>query len=931
MIFRLIYRTSHGRRSDHEIAMGAATNGRHGNESMPVRAYRSQSYQTTHENRAFDTLLGALESVWGESEETVVLLGNLYCHGTEIDAAIIRQRSITVLDFKDYGGKILFSENGSWLADDVEVKGGSKRNPYHQVRTNKFAFLEFIQNLASLPSGRSPNLGHISGMVLFQRPISFDEGQLPGPISRWFHVVDMDHATRRISNLTSREIDLTDGDIETLVRSTGLGDYRPVGSGIRLEAPDPDTETSLGRELPQPLNHSWSRITAFLSGQEPVAIVAGMIGTGKRLLLKRLVLEAQLSARNLTVLCPNRRLAERCSVEAESIYGHIYSGNPHLRNGQLIYDRLDNKDDPRHLYVVDNAHLISDSLFETEVLRFGSGQLLTDFIQYLEIGEPRRQVVFLGDPYQLGRGNFEECALSFSRLNALMGSEPVAIELDRVLPGNDTDIFTRNCIALANSIRLQKFNEMEILTNEDSCVEAPVVDQEKRALFESSTAPKFIAFSHAQVNQFNEWIRRTIHGRQERLSSGDVVHIHNGFFIYDDDGVEYPYLVQNDCFAEILEVDNNPEILRQKLRGRDNPVEVSFLKVRARFQHDGKVKRFLCLQDYLLSEKPEIDPEALLALRVSAATRSKRKYEGRTANDAAASDEPDDLDINEGLETDRLAAFMRSDPYLNAARMRFGYGLTLHRAQGQSFPDVLANLDTGQGQTNETYFRWLYTLFTIPEKRLFLANIPKLSPFMQARWDESRSRLDNVNLDELIRYDPNAALLPSDTSEFDFPTQELSVLHRHIAVALSEIDFSIIGIEHHQYQEVYEIKGSDGSHCRLRLHYKKGFKISRIEVIDPSTPDVDDRIRNSLMPNIVFEEEFQERIYQEVRTRLSTNAIEVRGVDHGAFKDLYFLECVVGRAKVEINYNKDGFVTLVSLSTYSDPRMKERVRQGLGF
>ena len=144
---------------------------------MTVRAYRTQPFETTHENRAFDSLLAELLSVWGESEELVVLLGNLYCRGVEIDAAIIRQRSITVIDFKDYGGDIRFSESGTWFANDVEVKGGSKRNPYHQIRTNKFAFLEFIQDLHGLPSGRSPNLGHISGMVLFQRPISFDENQ----------------------------------------------------------------------------------------------------------------------------------------------------------------------------------------------------------------------------------------------------------------------------------------------------------------------------------------------------------------------------------------------------------------------------------------------------------------------------------------------------------------------------------------------------------------------------------------------------------------------------------------------------------------------------------------------------------------------------------------------------------------------------------
>ncbi len=48
----------------------------------------------------------------------MVLLGNLYYQGSEIDAAVLKGDSISVLDFKDYEGKVSFSENawcgGTW-------------------------------------------------------------------------------------------------------------------------------------------------------------------------------------------------------------------------------------------------------------------------------------------------------------------------------------------------------------------------------------------------------------------------------------------------------------------------------------------------------------------------------------------------------------------------------------------------------------------------------------------------------------------------------------------------------------------------------------------------------------------------------------------------------------------------------------------------
>jgi hypothetical protein len=274
---------------------------------------------------------------------------------------------------------------------------------------------------------------------------------------------------------------------------------------------------------------------------------------------------------------------------------------------------------------------------------------------------------------------------------------------------------------------------------------------------------------------------------------------------------------------------------------------------------------------------------------------------------------------------------MRTDPQVNAARLRVGYGLTLHRAQGQRYPEIVANLDTGQGQANESYFRWLYTLFTLPEKRIYLSNIPRISPFVQARWDESQSRLDNVRQDDLIKFDPIGEETECSHSEFDFPARELEALYRHVALALSKSGFTVCGIEHHQYQEVYDLAEGEGAHCRLRLHYKKGFRISRIEVVDPSTPVLNERIREALISNITFDDEFQERIHEEVRGRLSPMGIEVRGVEHGSFKEIYFLECAEGRAKVEFHFTNEKFVTAVALSTYSDQRMKDKVREGLGL
>ena len=78
---------------------------------------------------------------------------------------------------KNYGGMIHFSENGDWFADELVVRGGRHVNPFRQVRAYKFAILNYFHNRGTrfLERQREMGWGQISGMVLFGKPIQFDE------------------------------------------------------------------------------------------------------------------------------------------------------------------------------------------------------------------------------------------------------------------------------------------------------------------------------------------------------------------------------------------------------------------------------------------------------------------------------------------------------------------------------------------------------------------------------------------------------------------------------------------------------------------------------------------------------------------------------------------------------------------------------------
>jgi hypothetical protein len=893
---------------------------------MAIQAYRTQPYTTTHENRIFDALLGRLEEVWCNSEDLVLLLGNFQCQGSEIDAAVLKKNSITVIDFKDYGGLIKFSENGRWLADETEVKGGSKPNPFIQIKNNKFALLKVLEKI-SFPSGNQPNLGHISGLAIFHKPIKFDEKQLPSNIERWFHIVDFDYAVERLSQITSREINLSNQDLEQISETLSIPEYVPVGSGIKAATSSVKGFNGDEIELPNSLHSAISQVEMFLESPERMMIITGMIGTGLEHLLSAIAFKALKNGRNSTILAPNRRIASRYEVEANSIYTHIYSANPKLDKEKFIYDLADNKDSENQLYVVGDAHLISDSIFETDDSRYGSGQLLTDFISFSNLQDSERQIIFLGDPFQLTRGKADESALCNQRLQAITDSQAGEISLDCILPGNENDLFVRNCLKLAKCINELTFNQIYIATDNLQVIDAPIKQKLKHQrlqdlFIKDPKFTKFIAFSHAEVNQINSWLRQRVFGRGDTITAGDIINIHNSFSVGNKDDFERPIYVSNDSFAEVISVREDIKPLVQPLKGRDKPVTVHFLKIQARLIQDFKEIEFLCLKNYLYAEKPEVDKDTLVALYVS--TKAKFDRDWKNGNS-------DNVEETNTLYSFELAKFLRNNPYFNAARLRFGYALTLHRAQGQRFKAVIGNMDTGQGQTNEAYFRWIYTLFSVVQDKIILSNIPLITPFHRTIWDASQGKLDSIRPRDLIAFDPNNEAGNRDSLNYSISEKALRNLYLHIVNSLQLEGIVIHSYKHHNYQEVYCFKNeSNDASCSLRIHYNGKYQVTRIETVRSDPSEFASQVCEFITSGVHLKTALQKKIFDLMKEKLDLHKISIQSIEHHNFQEIYYLRVEANAIKLQIFYDGDGFVTRIIPAAYTSLKVAEEVRLALG-
>ena len=129
---------------------------------MSFTAYLIQPFENTHENVFFRQVVGELGEKYTNDKNKNVLIGNLSCGGHLLDAVFISRGKIIVIDFKDYEGRLEFSENNPWKIynnnDFTFVAGGGGiRNPYQQLNAYRFS----LMNVLSSKQDKILSLNHI--------------------------------------------------------------------------------------------------------------------------------------------------------------------------------------------------------------------------------------------------------------------------------------------------------------------------------------------------------------------------------------------------------------------------------------------------------------------------------------------------------------------------------------------------------------------------------------------------------------------------------------------------------------------------------------------------------------------------------------------------------------------------------------------------
>ena len=431
------------------------------------------------------------------------------------------------------------------------------------------------------------------------------------------------------------------------------------------------------------------------SDERCVMILRGSAGTGKTSLasvIVRTLLDLQYK---ISLLAPTGRAAKVFSLNsgqpAATIHRSIYreqtfaglDGKFNL-NANLYRNRL---------FMIDEASMISLTSVNST---FGSGCLLDDLIQFV-YNERNCRMLLIGDKAQLPPvGEAESPALRTDVL-AAYGLKVYECDLNEVLrQSQDSGILynatiirqmiTHDQATALPKIRFKGFADISIVPG-DELIESLSTSYAEVGIDETMV----ITRSNKRANIFNQGIRNMVLGREEELTTGDMLMVvKNKYKEKQAGGLSF---IANGDRAIVRSVRN----VRELYGFRFADVTLSFP------DYDNTEEDMIAILDTLTTEAPALTHE-----------QNEQLFQQVLADYA---DVP--------LKSDRMKK-IREDDYYNALQVKFGYAITCHKAQGGQWAHIY--LDQGY-MTDEMltpdYIHWLYTAFTRATEHLYLVNWPK--------------------------------------------------------------------------------------------------------------------------------------------------------------------------------------------------------------
>ncbi len=579
------------------------------------------------------------------------------------------------------------------------------------------------------------------------------------------------------------------------------------------------------------------KIADFLRNpQEHIFLLKGYAGTGKTFIVKGLVEFLANKGRCYKLAAPTGKasqvLAQKAGASAGTLHSLIYniSGMKEYKTEGVeysetyrFYAELKVNDNPANtVYIVDEASMVSDSNSEAEFIKFGTGKLLSDFLEYVNLdnNDHDKKIIFIGDPAQLppvasdDKKGFSPALSAEYLKNCIHGASASEFLMTDIVRQKDGDIL-KFATQIRDSIENGNFYKLHVDPDSSDIRISTDFENSFKEIYDGSVRSlkncMVIAWENARIADLNQSVRKILFPdaplhktettEKTELQKGDKLIITKTAFIGG-------YTVYNGDYGVVTNV---KERIEQKARistKNENTNETKWVTIIYR-----KVDlQFKDVDDKLFNMRDVYIIENLLYSNHVDLSSDEKKSQYINFKIRMG-------DIGIKANSEEFKNRLKTDPFFNALCVKFGYAITCYKAQGSEWDYVIADV-LAQNRNKTEYFHELYTAVTRCKRKLYLLNFRNrdIGSEIKAPVDFGRKEMTVQN-----KYDKtNTQKNVSDMEE-----TPIAKINRFVLSALDGTDIKIISTKSNAYMEEY-VFGSGAENSIFDIYYNGSYFITKI-------------------------------------------------------------------------------------------------------
>lgn len=952
---------------------------------MALKVY-SKKAENMHENEQFRRVVAIIESVFEAENYDGFLIANPknkdYFY-FQPDALLVSHDGFILIDLKDYSGEIITNNQKKFLEEkwylhtkdgkEVEIKGGSYKNPFEQLKKYGQIFRNILIKELGFPEEYTKSIKQVN--------IFTDITLLPPPIPReisYYRICDEKSLKFYLCDVSTRNKIKPIDYLEKFLKVFPSEEYNkrislPINKTSHTIIIDKDIEA----QMEEFFHSKTSEIMVLASNNQE-----NRIQWAKHLLFKisSNSLEDKKDQVSKAHLAFSKRIASgihSCFKEPpQSIYVTIFD----LDNNDDIQEqdseeesqveihkiRKSSKFTGDAVFIVSEAHLISNSFMCDEEVRFGSGRLLNDLLEFIYKDEKNhnRKVIFIGDPYCLSYGNHNENALDEGTLYELVKTN-ITYFKDGIKDNFNSgikELQTNLCKSIENGI----FNSLSYKFDETLKIFDFKYDEiiaMMREWFVSSNTPHknaLLFYTNEECKNMNNWIKREVLKNGNLVAAGDLL-------IFDNSIKNT--LGGNFEIGSYLKIVNVGERVSHKIQIKRKKekleIELCFLKIEViRIEetnnksceisiledclYEGKISNIKRQAWHILknreikkmeTNKPfkeneqyremiqEVGKEGLSREKIDRVVKKKINKEEIDIKDCEAEEAIFKKFYNYGYKKELEKKLFEEKPYLVYSSVRYGWAITVHKSLGNHYDNVILNSKKGDNLGyNDDYFRWLYSASLCANEVFYIQNPLFISPF-------SNCRIDTSHLTTQSPKKPILICKNKIEKYSDLDNNNVRWVIFWLAKKLEEIDFKICRYKKcNDYLHKVEL-GRRDEKLVLDIHSKgkdDGFGVSGIKI---DKADVQDRDKINKILEDIFDGygtqeigknifgDFRDEVYNKLKSLLLQKGYTIRIKASHDYQDIFTMQKENKRMEFSLWYNLDGFFTKIEIKFASNQEM----------